>query len=578
MTITADLRAYLQAGAFTRQQATIIESIITYFGGLTDTAYGPAAATYLTLSANATLTQERVFTVGAGLSAVDAGAGLAYTLTNADRGSVAVAAHVLEVDPHTQYLRITEAPGADTQIIFNDGGSFGANAGLTFNKTTGAVGGGNATSAWHISPNTAAKNNVALSWEHDTGTNALYSELYFGHSADVGSFYLGVYGSGLDSGELIGDTLGALTWNGTSVVTSDMLAAYQPLDGDLTAVAALSGTGIVRRTGANTWSTGTTVSAAEGGSGASTLTGWLKGNGTSAFTGHATIPVADVSGAQTTITFGTGVQAALGVNIGSAGAPVLFNGALGTPSSGTVTNLTGTASININGTVGATTRNTMAATTGNFSGNVTCTSNVISVGTGTSGLGGNYRMVDDGGTSRWLTGILGSAGARNWVLFDLAAGAARLTADSSTGLVTAGAGLAVTGAISATNAASGAVASSGTTQTNGVARLASTATSGIIDFGMNGSTPWIQATDRTDLSQRYTLALNPGGGTVTAGGAISATTTVKPGSYTVATVPSASAAGSGAMIHVSNDVGGATNAMSDATNWRRFSDRAVVTT
>lgn len=52
---------------------------------------------------------------------------------------------------------------------------------------------------------------------------------------------------------------------------------------------------------------------------------------------------------------GTGVATALGVNTGSAGAVVLFNGALGTPSSGTVTNLTGTASININGTVGATT-------------------------------------------------------------------------------------------------------------------------------------------------------------------------------------------------------------------------------
>jgi hypothetical protein len=41
----------------------------------------------------------------------------------------------------------------------------------------------------------------------------------------------------------------------------------------------------------------------------------------------------------------------------------LFNGALGTPSSGTVTNLTGTASININGTVGATTASTGAFTT-----------------------------------------------------------------------------------------------------------------------------------------------------------------------------------------------------------------------
>jgi hypothetical protein len=60
---------------------------------------------------------------------------------------------------------------------------------------------------------------------------------------------------------------------------------------------------------------------------------------------------------------GTGIATALAVNTGSAGAPVLFNGALGTPSGGTVTNLTGTASININGTVGATTPSTGAFTT-----------------------------------------------------------------------------------------------------------------------------------------------------------------------------------------------------------------------
>lgn len=46
---------------------------------------------------------------------------------------------------------------------------------------------------------------------------------------------------------------------------------------------------------------------------------------------------------QATITFGTNVLTALGVNIGSAGAPVLLGGVLGTPSSGVATNLTGTA-------------------------------------------------------------------------------------------------------------------------------------------------------------------------------------------------------------------------------------------
>jgi hypothetical protein len=67
--------------------------------------------------------------------------------------------------------------------------------------------------------------------------------------------------------------------------------------------------------------------------------------------------------APSTITTGTGVTTALGVNTGTAGAFVVNGGALGTPSSGTVTNLTGTASININGTVGATTANTGAFTT-----------------------------------------------------------------------------------------------------------------------------------------------------------------------------------------------------------------------
>jgi len=62
--------------------------------------------------------------------------------------------------------------------------------------------------------------------------------------------------------------------------------------------------------------------------------------------------------APSTVTTGTGVVTALGVNTGTAGAFVVNGGALGTPSSGTVTNLTGTASININGTVGATTAST----------------------------------------------------------------------------------------------------------------------------------------------------------------------------------------------------------------------------
>ena len=73
--------------------------------------------------------------------------------------------------------------------------------------------------------------------------------------------------------------------------------------------------------------------------------------------------IAVANGGTGITSFGTGVATALGVNTGTAGAFVVVDGVLGTPSSGTVTNLTGTASININGTVGATTANTANVTT-----------------------------------------------------------------------------------------------------------------------------------------------------------------------------------------------------------------------
>lgn len=50
---------------------------------------------------------------------------------------------------------------------------------------------------------------------------------------------------------------------------------------------------------------------------------------------------------------------------------------------------------------------------------------------------------------------------------------------------------------------------------------------------------------------------------------------LRPKSYTVATVPAASA-GAGQLIYVSDETGGATLAFSDGTAWRRLADRAVV--
>jgi hypothetical protein len=76
----------------------------------------------------------------------------------------------------------------------------------------------------------------------------------------------------------------------------------------------------------------------------------------------ATTGAVTVAGTLAVANGGTGVTSSTGTtNVVLSNGPTLVAPVLGTPASGTVTNLTGTASININGTVGATT-----ATTGAF--------------------------------------------------------------------------------------------------------------------------------------------------------------------------------------------------------------------
>lgn len=93
-------------------------------------------------------------------------------------------------------------------------------------------------------------------------------------------------------------------------------------------------------------------------------------------------------GALATVTPGTGVATALAVNVGSAGAPVLFNGALGTPSSGVGTNLTGTAT---GLTVGNVSGTGVASATSLALGGATIGSNALAV-TGTADISGNTTL------------------------------------------------------------------------------------------------------------------------------------------------------------------------------------------
>jgi hypothetical protein len=99
--------------------------------------------------------------------------------------------------------------------------------------------------------------------------------------------------------------------------------------------------------------------------------------------------------APSTITTGTGIITSLGVNTGSPGAPVLFDGAGGTPSSITLTNASGTAASLTAGTATAANGLKSATTT-------------VSVSAATAPTSGQVLTATSGTTATWQTPTSGS--------------------------------------------------------------------------------------------------------------------------------------------------------------------------
>ena len=181
--------------------------------------------------------------------------------------------------------------------------------------------------------------------------------------------------------------------------------------GTVTSVAQTFTGGIISVSGSPITSSGTLALTVAGTSGGipyfSSASAWAS---SAALASNAIVVGGGAGAAPSTITTGTGVVTALGVNTGSAGAFVVNGGALGTPSSGTLTNATGlplttgvTGTLPIgNGGTGQTT----ASAAFNALSPITTTGDLI-IGNGTNsatrlGIGtSTYVLTSNGTTATW---------------------------------------------------------------------------------------------------------------------------------------------------------------------------------
>ncbi len=327
--------------------------------------------------------------------------------------------------PVNGMLRYNSTIGLFEGYINGAWSSLAAGSGVTSIATGTGLTGGPITSTGTISIDSTV---VTL-----TGTQTLTNKTISGASNTLSNIANASLSNSTISGVALGSNLFDLTagtgvsfsagttYNGSAAITINATG----LGGTVTSVAQSFTGGLISVAGSPITSSGTLALTVAGTSGGipyfSSGTTWA----TSAALAASALMVGGGAGAApSTITTGTGVVTALGVNTGSAGAFVVNGGALGTPSSGTVTNLTGTASININGTVGATTANTGAFTTVSASGVITST---VATGTAPFTVSSTTQVANlnaaTAGTATNATNVALTAGsgATNYIYFSSSA-------------------------------------------------------------------------------------------------------------------------------------------------------------